>query len=254
MAKSLQEWVETDVQPLRDRPLSWLSQHHFFRDPSRPAYSDTSYLFSPADGIILYQTIVAPDASIVDIKGKPFSLREAMRDGAYDRTSLVIGVFMTFFDVHVNRIPFPGRLSYKSLDPIDTYNHPMLEVERSILEDLRVSLAEARYLHCNQRVLNRVDSIQLGQAYYILQIADYDVDSITPFELKQNQPCHQGHRFSQIRYGSQVDLILPLSPRYEFVTTQPTGFHVEAGVDTLVAIRERPRPPRAATPQGGSDS
>jgi len=63
-----------------------------------------------------------------------------------------------------------------------------LEVERSILEDLRVSLEDAKYLHLNQRVLNRVFSTDLGQEYYILQIADYDVDSITPFDLKQNQP------------------------------------------------------------------
>jgi len=251
MSKSLQEWVETDVQPYRGRPLTWLSQYHFFRDPSRPAYLDTSYFFSPADGIILYQKIVAPDEAIVDIKGKSYSLRDAMRDSSYDRTSLVIGIFMTFFDVHVNRIPFPGRLSYKLLDPIDTYNHPMLEVERGILDELRVSLSEARYLHCNQRVLNRVDSIQLGQAYYILQIADYDVDSITPFELKQNQPYNQGCRFSQVRYGSQVDLIVPLSPLYEFVPTQPIGCHVEAGVDTLIAIRERPCPSQVEIKKGG---
>jgi phosphatidylserine decarboxylase len=241
MSKSLQEWVETDVRPYRDRPLSWLSQHHFFRDPFRPAYSDSGCFFSPADGIILYQKTVAPDEPIVDIKGKSYSLRDAIRDQRYDQTSLVVGIFMTFFDVHVNRIPFAGRLSYKLLEPIDTYNHPMLEVERAILEELRVSLASARYLHCNQRVLNRVDSVHLSQAYYMLQIADYDVDSITPFELKQNRPYAQGRRFSQVRYGSQVDLVVPLSPAYEFVTTQPTGFHVEAGVDTLVAIRQRPR-------------
>jgi phosphatidylserine decarboxylase len=210
--------------------------------PSRPAYSDTSYFFSPADGIILYQKTVAPDEAILDIKGKSYCLRDAMRDDGYDRISLVIGIFMTFFDVHVNRIPFPGRLSYKPLDPIDTYNRPMLEVERALLDELRVDLSEAAYLHCNQRVLNRLESIQLGQAYYILQVADYDVDSITPFELKQNQPCLQGHRFSQIRYGSQVDLVIPLSPAYEFLTIQPTGVHVEAGLDPLVAIRARPRP------------
>lgn len=240
MSKTVQEWLEEDVEPVRDKPLGWLSQYHFFRDPARPTYSDDSYFFSPADGIILYQTEVHADQPLVQIKGRPYSLRDAMRDPDYARPSLVIGIFMTFYDVHVNRIPYRGRLSYKLLDPIDSCNLPMLEVEHDLLTGLGASLQNAAYLHSNQRMLNRVDSIELGQAYYILQIADYDVDSILPFQLKQNQPCEQGGRFSQIRYGSQVDLIVPLAPRFEYQPTQRTGSHVEAGIDTLIAIRERP--------------
>jgi phosphatidylserine decarboxylase len=240
MAKKLEDWIEADVAPHRDRSVSWLSESHFFRDPARPMYSDLRYFFAPADGIILYQRVVKPDESIVDIKGKSYSLRDALRDPDYDRTSLVIGIFMTFFDVHVNRIPYPGRLYYRELEPIDTYNHPMLEVERQILDDLRVSTESLEYLRHNQRVVNRVDSVQLGGSYYILQIADYDVDCITPFGLKQGQPYLQGERFSQIRYGSQVDLIIPLRPGFEWITIQTTGAHVEGGIDPLVEVRERP--------------
>jgi len=237
IAKNLTEWIDTEVAEVREKPLSWLAQYYFFRDPSRPIFSDTSHFFSPADGVILYQVTVAPDECFLDIKGKPYSLRQAMRDENYDRPSLVIGIFMTFFDVHVNRIPFPGRLSYRQLDPIDTFNHPMLDVEKSILEDLHVSTASASYLHHNQRMLNRVFSVELQDHYHILQIADYDVNCITPFELKQNQPMAQGERFSQIRYGSQVDLIIPLSSRWDFETLHPVGYHVEAGVDKLVTIK-----------------
>ncbi len=240
MAKPLREWIDTDVAQVRDKPLAWLSHHHFFRDPPRPHYADPSRFFSPADGVVLYQEVVAPDEGIVDIKGRPYSLQEAMRDAHYDATSLVIGVFMTFFDVHVNRVPYPGRLSYRQLDCIDTYNHPMLDVEQRLLDDLRVSTAGACYLRHNQRVLNTVYSVHLQRPYYVLQVADYDVDCITPFELKQNQPCAQGERFSMIRFGSQVDLIIPLSGRHELVTVQPTGVHVEAGVDPLVAVENKP--------------
>jgi phosphatidylserine decarboxylase len=70
----------------------------------------------------------------------------------------------------------------------------------------------------------------------MLQIADYDVDCVTPFELKQNQPVEQGERFSQVRYGSQVDLIVPLSTRFEFKPMQSTGVHVEAGIDPLIKV------------------
>jgi len=71
--------------------------------------------------------VVKPEEPIVKIKGKAYTLRDAMRDPEYKEPSLVIGIFMTFFDVHVNRIPYPGQLSYKELDPIDTYFRPAPE-------------------------------------------------------------------------------------------------------------------------------
>src|SRR5881409_1906304 len=162
MAKSIEHWLETDVAPYRDKPLGWLAESHFFRDPSRPNYSDLRYFFSPADGIILYQRTVRPDECIVDIKGRAYSLRDALRDPCYEAPSLVIGIFMTFFDVHVNRVPYPGKLSFKELDSIDTYNYPMLDVEKGLLQDLRVPTDSLEYLHNNQRVVNRIHSAVLG--------------------------------------------------------------------------------------------
>lgn len=239
MAKTISEWLASDVKKCQDKPIEWLSQYFFFRDPPRPAYSDQSYFFAPADGVVLYQKIVPPDQPLVVIKGKPYTLRTAFRDDDFTATCLVTGIFMTFYDVHVNRVPYSGRLSYRVLDPIDTFNHPMLELEHHLLAGIGVPDSPGLYLQYNERVLNRVDAFALGQAYYILQIADYDVDSITPFELRQNRPCHQGARFSQIRYGSQVDLVIPLSETYEFVPLQNRAVHVEAGLDPVVAVRER---------------
>lgn len=236
MAKSLQEWLETEVHPFRDKSIAWISQYHFFRDPIRPTYSDTNYFFAPADGVIVYQREVRPEQPIVTIKGKDYSLRDALRDPQFNQPCLVIGIFMTFFDVHINRIPYSGNLSYKELDSIDTYNHPMLDVEKDLFDDLRIPTDSLEYLHHNQRMVNRVWSSDLGQAYYILQIADYDVDCITPFDLKQNMPIGQGERFSAIRYGSQVDLIVPLSSRFKFTTLQKRGDHVEGGIDPLIKL------------------
>ena len=236
MAKALQQWIEEDVRPLREQSLTDLSQYNFFRDPPRPSFSDLSYFFAPADGVILYQRVVEPDEAILDIKGIPYSIKEATRDASFDRRSLVIGIFMTFFDVHVNRVPYPGRLTYRLLDPVDSYNHPMLDVEKGILDELRVAPEQPTYLRYNERMLNRVDSNELGTSYQILQIADYDVDSIMPFSVKQNEPYAQGDRFSQIRFGSQVDLIIPTSDHYDLVTLEPSGVHVEAGIDPLVKV------------------
>ena len=237
MSKTLKDWIEQDVAPVRDKPVSWLSQHYFFRDPSRPLVSDSSYFFAPADGIILYQKVVEPGDPLVEIKGRLYSLRDAIRDNDYDKQSLVIGIFMTFFDVHVNRIPYRGRLSYKQLDPIDSYNYPMLDVEKAMLDELRIDVEGAHYLHNNERMLNTIVSPEIQLAYQLLQIADYDVDCIAHFEQKQNRPVEQTAPFSQVRFGSQVDLVLPLAPHLEYVTTQEEGVHVEAGIDTLVRLQ-----------------
>jgi phosphatidylserine decarboxylase len=238
VAKTLHEWLETDVAPVREKPMRWLAETYFLRDPARPTYSDPRYFFPPADGVVLYAKTVPPAAPIVEIKGRPYSLREALQDPHFAQECLVVGIFMTFYDVHVNRMPYAGRLCYRELDPIDTCNHPMLDVEHALLAEIVPYTAGAGYLFNNQRLVNRVFSIELGQHYYVLQVADYDVDSIMPFRLKQNQAFAQNQRFSQIRYGSQVDLIIPCSPRWRFTPLLGTGMHVEAGMDPLVAISD----------------
>ena len=239
MVKALQDWVKEDVEPVRDKSVAWLSHHWFFRDPPRPVFSDLSHFFAPADGILLYQNEVAPDEPVLDLKGATYSLRDAMRDPHFDKRCLVVAIFMTFYDVHVNRLSYAGRLSYRLLDPIATHNRPMLGTEKDILDDLRLPREEPGYLRSNQRVLNRVYAPALGQEYFLLQVADYDVDAITPFELRQGQPCEQGERFSQIRFGSQVDLIIPCSTRHDFIPVQEVGCHVEAGLDPVVTVRRK---------------
>ncbi|MDQ3811677.1 MAG: phosphatidylserine decarboxylase [Chloroflexota bacterium] len=239
MAKSLKEWVATDVKRVKKKPLKWLSENHFFRDPSRPVYSDNDYLFSPADGVIIYQHRVQPAECIVEVKGKIYSLQHALQDEALTSPCLVIGIFMTMYDVHVNRIPYAGFLSYKSLDPLSSYNCTMLGFERSLVHDLTIDNSTADFLHSNQRVVNRIYSPELQQHYYVLQIADYDVDCITPFKLGNNIPVSQNERFSQIRFGSQVDLIVPVSDRFTFEPIHGSGVHVEGGVDPLVRVVRR---------------
>ena len=80
----------------------------------------------------------------------------------------------------------------------------------------------------------------LAQPNYVLQIADNDVDCITPFKLKQNRYVSQGQRFSIVRYGSQVDLIIPLCFRFAFEPLREVGDHVEAGIDPIVKVTAKP--------------
>jgi phosphatidylserine decarboxylase len=251
MAKTLKDWIYTDVTPVSaPEQRRWLGEEFFFRDPVRPMFVDASYFFAPADGVILYQKRVAAADPILDIKGIPYSLRDAMRSPHLDGEYLVIGIFMTCYDVHINRIPYAGTLSYRSLPAIETNNWPMIGVETALLEESGVWAHESEYLHNNQRMLNRVVSASLRLTYYLLQIADYDVCCIMPFELSQNAPVAQNQRFSQIRFGSQVDLIIPLTEHIDLETLQETGVHVEAGVDPLVKVVSR-KPVCQARPING---
>ena len=77
---------------------------------------------------------------------------------------------------------------------------------------------------------------QLDYTYYLVQIADEDVNVIAPFINDQNSPVSQNERFSLIRWGSQVDLVLPLDERYDFDLVLEDEMHVNAGLDKLVKI------------------
>ena len=135
MAKTLEDWLESDVKKLAKLPVGELSNTFFFRDPIRPNFIDYQHFYSPADGTILYQKFVE-DANdpIVEIKGVNYTLKDVLQDKEYNQPSLVIGIFMSFYDVHINRIPYAGTLSYKPLDPIESMNKPMLATEKDILD------------------------------------------------------------------------------------------------------------------------
>jgi len=106
MAKSLQEWLNTDVKKLKRKSIQDLSSIFFFRDPIRPQLIDPDRFYSPADGTILYQKVVdSPEDPVIEIKGVNYTLKDVLQDPDYNKPALVIGIFMSFYDVHINRIP-----------------------------------------------------------------------------------------------------------------------------------------------------
>ena len=63
----------------------------------------------------------------------------------------------------------------------------------------------------------------------------YGVNVIAPFK-QQEDLCTQNERFSLIRWGSQVDLVLPLDDRFTFELLLKETMHVNAGLDQLIKI------------------
>lgn len=240
MAQPIEKWINSrEVQYLRNVGVKNLSEIFFHRDPARVCIQDPETFYCPADGTIMYQKVVNPKKSneLLEIKGQSFTLNDLMCLENYNKPCLVIGIFMSFFDVHVNRVPYSGIIKYVDLPRIQTKNIPMLAVEKDLFDGI-VNYDNLNYLFHNERRLSTIMVPNLRYTYHILQIADQDVDLILTFH-KQKDFVTQNERLGMIRYGSQVDLILPLDPRFQFTTLQKEKYHVKAGVDPLVRITRR---------------
>jgi phosphatidylserine decarboxylase len=236
MAQTLQDWLNGEVKDLQKLPVGELSNTFFFRDPIRPMFIDHEHFYSPADGTILYQKFIKdPKEPIVEIKGINYTLQDVLGDDEYNKPSLVIGIFMSFYDVHINRIPYGGILKYKPLDVIESTNKPMLAVEKDILNKV-INPNNMEYLKHNERMWNQIYSPSLDYTYYLVQIADEDVNVISHFTNTQNDTFAQNERFSLIRWGSQVDLVLPLDDRFNFELCLDNTMHIQAGIDPIVKI------------------
>ena len=235
--KTLNRWVAEDVRPLQRKikrdPQKYYGEQ-FHRDPTRPVYQDSDYFFSPADGVIIYQKLVKPDEKIVEVKGVNYTLRELMQDPEYKFSALVIGVFMSQWDVHINRIPYSGIISSKKLDSITSKNRPMLKLEEDIF-DGKVLSRGMGYLFTNARELNTIFVPRWDYKYHVMRFGDDDVDVIVNW-TNDYDPVLQNDRYGNIRYGSQCDLILPLPMPFEYELLQSVTNHVEAGVDALVRV------------------
>lgn len=234
--KILEQWIKEDLNELKKIDKKEYFSETFFRDPLRPQFVDYKYFYAPADGTILYAKQVKADEEIVEIKGKNFTLKHLIGDNDFNQDAIVIGIFMTMCDVHINRVPYGGMITYKRLDPITTSNKPMLSQEFDIFDGDPKS-EHLDYLFENERMLNIISVPKLKYKYYVIQIADSEVDVIAHF-IKQNKIMQQNEKFSLVRNGSQVDLILPLPfPKgKQFKIIVPEKVHIEAGLDKLIEV------------------
>jgi phosphatidylserine decarboxylase len=144
----------------------------FFRNPERTAPAKPRQLISPADG----RVIGIEEAASVDYPGRSF---------------LKISIFMNVFNVHVNRIPFSGEVLAVSYKPG---------------KFLSANLDKASALNERNTVLIRTDD---GREIISVQIAGLIARRIVCW-LKAGMRVTKGERFGLIRFGSRVELFLPL--------------------------------------------
>ena len=169
---------------------------YFFRDPERTGERGERLVVAPADGKVV---------QIIEVDENAFLKSRAIQ----------ISIFMNVFNVHVNRYPVSGTVGYVHYNPGKFLN---AAADKASLENEQssVGIETERY-----RVLVR-------------QIAGLIARRIVTYS-KVGEPAKQGERFGLIRFGSRVDVFVPVGSKVLVSAGQTTT----AGV-TLIA--EMPTP------------
>ena len=163
----------------------------FFRDPERAWSIGERIVVAPADGKVV---------SVAETDEPAFLGGRALR----------ISIFMNVFDCHVNRYPVGGTVAYRHYNP-GKFGHAAAEKSSLDNEQSSVGVAAAP-----GKVLIR----QIAGLVARRIVTDHDVGTTV----------RQGQRLGMIRFGSRVDVFLPVGTK----TLVRTGDTTRSGV-TVVA-------------------
>ena len=155
----------------------------FFRDPERVVPQDTNAIVAPADGLVSLIAQVEPPEELRIEDGSGF---RGLPSGPVTR----ISIFMSVFDVHINRSPISGTITRLVYIPGKFMN-----------ADLDKASEENERQHF---LVERSDGLQIG----FTQIAGLVARRIIPF-VKPGDMVASGQRVGLIRFGSRVDVYLP---------------------------------------------
>jgi len=150
----------------------------FFRDPVRTTPRGGKLVISPADGLVTMIAKVPP----------PPELRGA--DGLGDPDYTRVSIFMSVFDVHINRAPIAGRVTRIAYVPGKFVN-----------ADLDKASEDNERQHF---LIEGEDGLRIG----FTQIAGLVARRILSF-VRQGDVVDAGQRIGLIRFGSRVDVFLP---------------------------------------------
>jgi phosphatidylserine decarboxylase len=194
------------------RPLGWLGVLatawciYFFRDPWRVSPQRDGLVVSPADGRII----------IVDEASPPPEL------GLGPEPMQRVAIFMSVFDVHVNRAPMAGRVA-------------------------RTAYTEGKFVNAsldkasvdNERMAIRLSTAQgdIG----VTQIAGLVARRIVT-TLREGQEVIPGQRIGLIRFGSRAEVFLPRGWAVLAIVGQRA-----VGGETVLADAHMQEPPRRGT-------
>jgi len=169
---------------------------YFFRNPVRYVPQDRNLVVSPADGMVVDICSARPPAEL---------------DLSLDKEFVRVSIYLSIFDVHIQRAPVAGVI-----DRIE-YNPGKF-----------ISAAEEKASDDNERnsLLIKTDN---GRLIPVVQIAGYISRRILCW-VKEGKILAPGERFGLIRFGSRVDLYLP-----EGITPKVAVGQRMIGGETIIA-------------------
>ena len=187
----------------------------FYRDPERIPPGNENAILSPADGKIIYvKKIKKGMIPLSEKNGRKFSLKDFIKTDIIQNGSYLIGIEMSILDVHVNRAPISGK--------IKLVKH---------IKGIYISLRKKEAVIQNERVFIAIDNkhFKLG----VVQIASRLVRKIVSY-FQEGQDIKRGERIGMIKFGSQVDVILPTISNIR-IQVSP-GDKVIAGITIIANI------------------
>jgi len=229
----LKDWLSSDeVQHIRN--LSWkdILEKEFNRNPIRPIFYSPNLLYSPNDGIVLHSKIVKPKDEYLNIKGRKLTVQDLLQDPNYSEDSLAIGVFLTVYDMHYSKMPTDGLIKCKWLE-MEGISSGMYSLERLIVQQGKIDENLEDYLFSNERWIFEIQNIRNGLKYYIVQVADPDVNIILPYIKDKWNYKMQGETFSFVTYGSHAEVIVPIKYKPKLLVPQDDFYHVSTS-DSIV--------------------
>ncbi len=178
----------------------------FFRDPIRTFPRGNGYIVAPADGLVTMIVTVPPPREM------------AGPEGLGDAPMTRVSIFMSVFDVHINRTPIAG-----------TIKRVVYISGKFLNADLDKASEENERQHL---LVEASDGTRIG----FTQIAGLVARRIVPF-VKPGDIVAAGQRIGLIRFGSRVDVYLPAGtlPRVTL------GQRTIAGETVLARIGETER-------------
>ncbi len=150
----------------------------FFRDPARTTPNSDKLVIAPADGLVTLIEQVMPPAEL------------AGPDGLGNAPMTRVSIFMSVFDVHINRTPISG-----------TVKRVAYIAGKFLNADLDKASEENERQHF---LVERADGVRIG----FTQIAGLVARRIVAF-AKVGDMVEAGDRIGLIRFGSRVDVFLP---------------------------------------------
>ncbi|KYK20000.1 hypothetical protein AYK24_04300 [Thermoplasmatales archaeon SG8-52-4] len=167
----------------------------FYRDPNRISPESSKLILSPADGKVCYIKYIKSGEVIYSEKNnKKINLSEIINTNIDKNIKyILIGIYMGFLDVHYQRAPIDGivynqtYIKGKFLDLIISKRIPEFEGERNVIF---------------------IKSFDGKNFSIVLQIASVVVRRIVSY-VNINDKVKKGEKIGLIKFGSQVDLIIP---------------------------------------------